>query len=108
MAWTEHNTEMLKRLWAEGKSADTIARAIGNISRNGVVGKAHRLGLERRSNPVRDRDTIFRAVCDRVIDAPLGEPVSIEEAAVAEGMSSTVARARWAREIESMHGGDPA
>jgi GcrA cell cycle regulator len=42
-------TEELKRLWAEGYSAQEIAETIGAVSRNAVIGKAHRLGLERRA-----------------------------------------------------------
>lgn len=45
--WTDDRIATLKRLWAEGRSATYIAEEIGGISRNAVIGKAHRLGLER-------------------------------------------------------------
>ena len=50
MAWTEQQTEQLKKLWAEGHTASQIARMLGeNISRNAVIGKAHRLNLQGRT-----------------------------------------------------------
>jgi len=50
MAWTEEKTEQLKKLWAEGHTASQIARMLGeDISRNAVIGKAHRLNLAGRT-----------------------------------------------------------
>lgn len=44
--WTDKNVELLRKLWAEGKSSSQIAKAIGgNMTRNAVIGKVHRLGL---------------------------------------------------------------
>lgn len=48
IAWTEDRIELLKRLWSNGKSASEIANQMGFVSRNAVIGKAHRLGLEGR------------------------------------------------------------
>ena len=45
MSWTEEKVESLKKLWGSGKSAKEIAEIIGGISRNAVIGKAHRLNL---------------------------------------------------------------
>lgn len=49
MSWTEDRIETLTRMWREGYSATQIATELGGVSRNAVVGKAHRLGLEARS-----------------------------------------------------------
>ena len=50
MSWTEEKTEKLKKLWAEGHTASQIARMLGDdISRNAVIGKAHRLNLAGRT-----------------------------------------------------------
>ena len=50
MAWTEEKTEELKKLWAEGHTASQISKMLGNgISRNAVIGKSHRLGLQGRA-----------------------------------------------------------
>ena len=45
MAWTEEKVEKLKELWGKGNTASQIAEIIGGISRNAVIGKAHRLNL---------------------------------------------------------------
>lgn len=45
--WTEARVLTLRRLWADGQSASTIAKALGGVSRNAVIGKAERLGLTR-------------------------------------------------------------
>ena len=45
MSWTEDKVKKLKELWGSGKTASQIAEIIGGISRNAVIGKAHRLNL---------------------------------------------------------------
>lgn len=46
--WTDERVELLKKLWASGKSASQIAVQIGGVTRNAVIGKVHRLGLSGR------------------------------------------------------------
>ena len=53
MSWTEERIERLKKMWAEGATASQIADELGGVSRNAVIGKAHRLGLEQRPSPVK-------------------------------------------------------
>ena len=53
MAWTEDRVEMLKQLWTDGLSASQIARKMGGVTRNAVIGKVHRLGLSGRATPAR-------------------------------------------------------
>ena len=53
MSWTEERIERLKSMWAEGATASQIAEDLGGVSRNAVIGKAHRLGLEQRPSPVK-------------------------------------------------------
>ena len=53
MAWTEERVEQLKKLWTEGLSASQIAKRLGDATRNAVIGKVHRLGLEPRAKPQR-------------------------------------------------------
>jgi GcrA cell cycle regulator len=51
--WTDERVELLKKLWDSGKTAADIAQQLGeNITRNAVIGKAHRLGLSGRSSPI--------------------------------------------------------
>ena len=45
MSWTDEKVNKLKELWGKGKTASQIAEIIGGISRNAVIGKAHRLNL---------------------------------------------------------------
>jgi GcrA cell cycle regulator len=45
MSWTEEKVQKLKELWGKGNTASQIAEIIGGISRNAVIGKAHRLNL---------------------------------------------------------------
>lgn len=49
MAWTDDRVETLKRMWGEGASASTIAKELGGVTRNAVIGKVHRLGLSNRN-----------------------------------------------------------
>ena len=53
MSWTEERIERLKRMWHDGATASQIADELGGVSRNAVIGKAHRLGLEQRPSPVK-------------------------------------------------------
>lgn len=49
MSWTDERVELLKTMWAEGKSASQIAKELGSVTRNAVIGKVHRLGLSSRT-----------------------------------------------------------
>src|SRR6476619_1026331 len=53
MSWTEERIERLKAMWTEGATASQIADELGGVSRNAVIGTAHRLGLEARPSPVK-------------------------------------------------------
>ena len=53
MSWTDERIERLRAMWAEGSTASQIAEELGGVSRNAVIGKAHRLGLESRPSPVK-------------------------------------------------------
>ncbi|MFS2318560.1 GcrA family cell cycle regulator [Maricaulis sp. D1M11] len=53
MAWTDERVEQLKKLWSEGLSASQIAKQLGGVTRNAVIGKVHRLGLSGRATPSR-------------------------------------------------------
>ena len=50
MSWTDERVETLKRMWAEGQSASQIAKELGGVTRNAVIGKVHRLGLSNRGS----------------------------------------------------------
>lgn len=48
MSWTDERVELLKKMWSEGQSASQIAKELGGVTRNAVIGKVHRLGLSNR------------------------------------------------------------
>ncbi len=48
MSWTDERVETLKKMWGEGQSASQIAKELGGVTRNAVIGKVHRLGLSNR------------------------------------------------------------
>jgi GcrA cell cycle regulator len=56
MSWTDERIERLKKMWHDGATASQIADELGGVSRNAVIGKAHRLGLEQRPSPVKPGD----------------------------------------------------
>jgi len=64
MEWTEQRIEMLRRLWGQGQTASQIAAALGGVTRNAVIGKAHRLGLTGRPSPIK-RDANGTAIPKR-------------------------------------------
>lgn len=68
MGWTEERVELLKKLWADGLSASQIAGRLGDVTRNAVIGKVHRLGLAGRATTSRMRSARPR---NRVSHLPL-------------------------------------
>ena len=52
MAWNDERVAILKKMWLEGNSASEIAKELGNITRNAVIGKVHRLGLSNRDTNI--------------------------------------------------------
>ena len=49
MSWNDERVEILKKMWGEGQSASQIAKELGGVTRNAVIGKVHRLGLSNRN-----------------------------------------------------------
>jgi GcrA cell cycle regulator len=71
MGWTDERVEQLKKLWAEGLSASQIASRLGEVTRNAVIGKVHRLGLSGRATTsrvkaMRPRKSVARVKRQRV------------------------------------------
>jgi len=73
MSWTEERIDQLKRLWGQGMTASQIADELGGVSRNAVIGKAHRLGLEARPSPVKGGDAPGTGVAPASSAAPAPE-----------------------------------
>ena len=72
MSWTDERVETLKRMWAEGQSASAIAKELGGVTRNAVIGKVHRLGLSNRN------DEAEAAPAAAPEPAPKPEPAEVE------------------------------
>ena len=72
MAWTDERIDQLKQMWQQGMTASQIAEQLGGVSRNAVIGKAHRLGLQARPSPVSQREAPAPApvAAAPVIEAP--------------------------------------
>ena len=62
MSWTEEKTDKLKELWGKGQTASQIAGIIGGVSRNAVIGKAHRLNL---SAKIKTRTAISQGIREK-------------------------------------------
>ena len=71
MSWTEERIDTLRKMWEGGQTASQIAEALGGVSRNAVIGKAHRLGLQSRPSPV-----VPKEVEAKPAPAPVAEVVA--------------------------------
>lgn len=71
-AWNKGRVKALRVLWAEGWSANEIARELGGVSRNAVIGKVHRLRLNGRIAPARPSRRVVRQppACTRIHTPP--------------------------------------
>ena len=75
MDWSSDTIDALRQLWADGQSASQIAKALGGISRNAVIGKAHRLKLPSRPSPIkRDPEKARALAAGRACMWPVGDP----------------------------------
>ncbi len=61
MSWTDERVTLLKKLWTDGLSASQIAKQLGGVTRNAVIGKVHRLGLSGRAAPSQPARPAFKA-----------------------------------------------
>ncbi|MFZ5670328.1 MAG: GcrA family cell cycle regulator [Pseudomonadota bacterium] len=113
MGWTDDRVATLKKLWLEGLSASQIAKQLGGVTRNAVIGKVHRLGLSGRAAPSQPARPVFKAprparpvsttpvaprrvVAEPVAAAPLPTPVHrIEEPGSATVLTLGAHMCKW-------------
>src|SRR5256885_15297496 len=83
MSWTDERIDRLKELWSQGITASQIAEALGGVSRNAVIGKAHRLGLQSRPSPVKPNEPTAAAVAVAAPVEPESAPAVVAAPVVA-------------------------
>ncbi|RMB52258.1 GcrA cell cycle regulator [Sphingomonas sp. PP-CE-3A-406] len=108
MSWTDERIATLKTMWEAGQTASQIAEALGGVSRNAVIGKAHRLELQARPSPVKPNDPEAKAaaaaeasaaaVAPEPVAAP--EPVEVEAPKPAPVAPPVVAAAKPTAPVE--------
>jgi GcrA cell cycle regulator len=97
MSWTEERIDSLKTMWEKGLTASQIAEELGGVSRNAVIGKAHRLGLQSRPSPVKSNDGEPRVAVRKAtpipskprVAAPQPTPVAAPRAAAPAAAAPT-------------------
>jgi GcrA cell cycle regulator len=102
MSWTDQRIDQLKNLWEKGLTASQIADELGGVSRNAVIGKAHRLGLKSRPSPVKANEAEKKVAPKKAAPA---KPVA---AAVAKPRVAPSAPAPRAAEAAPASGEAPA
>ena len=102
MGWTDERVEQLKSLWTEGLSASQIARVLGGVTRNAVIGKVHRLGLAGRASPTAWSARAFRwrrrfRMRSHVPEPPVVEedPVVMDDGNFATVLTISNSMCRW-------------
>ncbi|MBJ7500082.1 MAG: GcrA cell cycle regulator [Sphingopyxis sp.] len=70
MSWTDERIEQLRSMWEKGLTASQIADELGGVSRNAVIGKAHRLGLKSRPSPVKATEKVAKVTKPAAPAAP--------------------------------------
>ncbi|GGC16923.1 cell cycle regulatory protein GcrA [Novosphingobium endophyticum] len=99
MSWTDERIEKLTKMWEGGATASQIAEELGGVSRNAVIGKAHRLGLKARPSPVKANEKPARPAA----------PKKAKPAAVAQpGPSEAKPEAPAAKAAPSSFSPEPA
>ena len=74
MSWTDERIEQLRKMWEGGMTASQIADELGGVSRNAVIGKAHRLGLQSRPSPVKPNDSTPKVAAPAPVPKPAPPP----------------------------------
>jgi GcrA cell cycle regulator len=92
MAWTDERIEHLKTMWERGMTASQIADELGGVSRNAVIGKAHRLGLQSRPSPVKSVEPTPKASPEP--RAPAKEPAEAKHSEAPAAKASPASTAK--------------
>ena len=103
--WTEDRVSRLKELWGSGKTAAQIAEELGNVTRNAVIGKVHRMGLCGRATPHvpgagrpdqrRERRGRIPPKKARRLPRPAHPPLTAPDTGLASVVSVRLGQCRW-------------
>jgi GcrA cell cycle regulator len=95
MSWTDERIATLTKMWESGSTASQIADKLGGVSRNAVIGKAHRLGLKSRPSPVKanEEKTEKPAPAKKVATDPQPAPAALRKPAAPKPAPAPVAAA---------------
>jgi len=80
MSWSDERVETLKKMWTEGQSASQIAKELGGVTRNAVIGKVHRLGLSNRAGAAGAPDATPAVPAPEAPATPAPKPAAQTEA----------------------------
>lgn len=83
MSWTDERIATLKKMWLQGKSASEIAEKLGGVTRNAVIGKAHRLNLSGRPSPIK-KVAVPKKAAAAAAPAPAKKPAAAAPVAKAK------------------------
>ncbi|WP_375422660.1 GcrA family cell cycle regulator [uncultured Sphingomonas sp.] len=106
MSWTEERIETLRTMWEAGQTASQIAEALGGVSRNAVIGKAHRLGLQARPSPVKPNEPEAKAAAPAAALATIVEPVATPAPVAAAAPTPAPERASIAEPVDDVEDED--
>jgi GcrA cell cycle regulator len=106
MGWTDERIATLRKMWEGGSTASEIAAELGGVSRNAVIGKAHRLGLKARPSPVKANEKKKTAAPAKKPAAPAATPA--RPAAAAEPRADVADRASEPAERPAPRAAAPA
>jgi len=93
LSWTDERITQLKIMWEKGLTASQIAEELGGVSRNAVIGKAHRLGLQSRPSPVKANEAPRKKAAPEAHKKPAAIPVVAKAASAPAAEAPTPVRA---------------
>lgn len=107
MSWTDERIGQLKKMWKEGKSAADIAKFLGKgVTRNAVIGKAHRMGLSGRPSPIKKPPAPTKkekTVSKKIVTIPVSSSKKhTGKDAVVNALKANAAIAREAEELKKI------
>ena len=79
MSWTDERVELLTKMWGEGQSASQIAKELGGVTRNAVIGKVHRLGLSNRATTTAKPEAKVKSASKEEVKSAAPSEAAIKE-----------------------------